>query len=207
MNYIYDTYINFQNTYFDFFEWNKEDKIIHIKKIPSFKITTKTLLNMKNDKIEIDKNFLNKIQNKTETFKKTNIEFAAIFSDGKDVIAIKFTNNGINKQKSSIRIDEQEELINIIKRKKETLINYKILNKNIKVVFQTRLEKTNKNKILNMINSLYENKETQKIKYLYLECFGKNETNINKATKEIKKEIIKTNDNFYKITMILNMIT
>lgn len=206
MNYIYDTYINFQNTYFDFFEWNKEDNISHIKKIPIFKITTKLLINLKDNQIQIEKTFLQKIQNKTETFKNKKIEYASIFSDGNDIVSIKFTKEGINKQKSSIRIDEQEELINIIKRKKENLIDYKTISKNNKIIFQTRLEKENKKKMLEKINILYKNKESQKIKYLYLECFGKNEKNINKAIEKIKKEIIKTNDNFHKITNILNMI-
>ena len=68
------------------------------------------------------------------------------------------------------------------------------------------IQKEKKAKLLNKINRLYKNKESQKIEYLYLECFGKNEKNIDKAIEKIKKEIIKTNDNFHKITTILNMI-
>lgn len=31
MNYIYDIYLNFNEVAYDFFEWNKNDKITHIK--------------------------------------------------------------------------------------------------------------------------------------------------------------------------------
>ena len=39
MNYIYDVISNFQLNYYDFFDWNKNDKLIHIKMIPIFKVT------------------------------------------------------------------------------------------------------------------------------------------------------------------------
>ena len=36
MNFIYDIVLNFNKDYYDFFEWNKKDNIISIKKIPLF---------------------------------------------------------------------------------------------------------------------------------------------------------------------------
>ena len=39
MNYIYDIYLNFNNQLYDFFDWNKSDKLIHIKSIPIIKIS------------------------------------------------------------------------------------------------------------------------------------------------------------------------
>lgn len=206
MNYIYDIYINFQNNYYDFYEWNKKDKIIHIKKIPIFKISTQILSNLKKNKIKIDKTFLKKIENETKTFNNKNILYSSIFSDGKDIICINFTKEGINKQKSAITIDKQEDLINIVKNKKNKTIKYKLLTNNCKNTFQTRFEKENEESLLKIITNMYKNKKIQPIKYIYLECFGKNENDINKATKKIKKEIIKTNDNFYKIANILKLL-
>ena len=40
MNYIYDIYLNFNNIPYDFFEWNKNDNLIHLKKIPIYKVKT-----------------------------------------------------------------------------------------------------------------------------------------------------------------------
>ena len=36
MNYIYDIYLNLNKNLYDFYEWNKSDNIIHIKKIIDF---------------------------------------------------------------------------------------------------------------------------------------------------------------------------
>ena len=43
MNYIYDIYLNLNNILFDFFDWNKNDKIIHVRKIPIFKVNEELL--------------------------------------------------------------------------------------------------------------------------------------------------------------------
>ncbi len=32
MEYVYDIVLNFRDKYYDFYEWNKKDKIINIKK-------------------------------------------------------------------------------------------------------------------------------------------------------------------------------
>ena len=99
MNYAYDILLNFQNKYFEFYEWNKKDIITHIKKIPILKITTKDLNVIKTNKIKLDKEFLKKIENKAETFKKEKIN-AILLTDGEDTVALK-----INKpiQKSDRR--------------------------------------------------------------------------------------------------------
>ena len=205
MNYTYDIYINFQNSFFDFYEWNKNDKIIYIKKIPIFKVSSKTLHNLKNNKTIVDESFIKKIENKTKIVKDKQLKYCAIISDEKDIVGINFTKNGINRQKSSIRIEDQEKIINTIKKQKINTIKYKTIIKN-KITFQTRLEKTNENILLKKINNIHKNNKNQIINYIYLECFGKKEKDINKATKKIKKEITKTNDNFYKIVNILKLI-
>ena len=62
MNYIYDIYLNFNKTYYDFYEWNNNDKVMHIKKIPLFKVSTsnlkKMILKIKQIFIIVKKNYL-----------------------------------------------------------------------------------------------------------------------------------------------------
>ena len=65
MIYIYDILLNFKNNFFDFFEWNKSDDIVHIRKIPIIKIKSEDLFNIKNNCVKIDNSFLEKIENKT----------------------------------------------------------------------------------------------------------------------------------------------
>ncbi|MBR3199301.1 MAG: hypothetical protein IKG27_04735 [Bacilli bacterium] len=205
MNYIYDIYLNFNNSFYDFYEWNKRDKIIHIRKIPTIKVSKKDFYNIKYNKIKISKDFLKTIHNKTEQFNNNKIKYCTIISDEKDIIAIKFDKNGINHMKSSLYIDEKEEIINIIKKQKEYKIKYNILKK-FKNNFKTRFEIENEKYILNELNKIYLNKDYQKINYICLECFRKKEKNINEAIKKIKKEITKETDNFYKIFNIFKSI-
>ena len=51
MNYIYDIVINLNQQYYDFFEWNQNDVVYHIRKIPIFKIESQDFLNL------VSKNF------------------------------------------------------------------------------------------------------------------------------------------------------
>lgn len=39
MNYIYDIVVNFQKNYYEFFEWQKEDKIKNITRLPIYKVS------------------------------------------------------------------------------------------------------------------------------------------------------------------------
>ena len=208
MNYIYDVLLNFNEKFYDFYEWNTNDRIIHIRKIPTFKIQTNQLYEIKNNIIQINKQFLKNINNKTEKFNNggiLKIKYTALFSDGKDVLAVKFNKNGINYMKSDLAIDEQDEIIDIIKFQKEITLEYKTIKKQNNKFFKTRFEIENENYILNELSKIYNKKEIEKLNYIYLECFGKIEPNINKALNKIKKEIIKGNDNFYKIFNIFKI--
>ena len=207
MNYIYDILLNPKSNYYDFFEWNENDSIIHIKKIPAFKVSRKELYDIKNNIVKINETFLNTINNKTETFNKDkkNYKYTALFSDSKDILTVIFNKNGINKMKSSLTIDEQDEIINIIKFQNQINLKYNLIKKTNINIFKTRFEIENKNKLINEITKIYNNKESEKINYIYLECFGKKERDINKAIDKIKKEIIKGNDNFYKIFNIFKI--
>ena len=184
MNYAYDILLNFQNKYFEFYEWNKKDIITHIKKIPILKITTKDLNVIKTNKIKLDKEFLKKIENKAETFKKEKIN-AILLTDGEDTVALK-----INKpiQKSYIQIDEEEIIINKVKNKEIKSINYQIVKKE-KQIIKTRKEIENEKYLKTELKKLYINKEYQKLDYLFLECFNKKEKSKEKEYQILKKEI------------------
>lgn len=209
MNYIYDTYLNFNKKLYDFYEWNKNDKLIHIRKIPAFKINDKTLLDFKKNLIKVDKDFLNKIYYKTEEFKESKInklKYTVLFCNGKNTIAVKFNKNGINYMKSTLIIDEECDITNIIKNQKETDIKYKVLKIINKNNFKTRFENENYKFITNELDKILKNNDYEKINYICLECFGKKESNIKEAINRIKKEITKENDNFYKIFKIFKLI-
>ena len=65
MIYIYDILLNFNTSLIEFFEWEENDLIKYIKKIPIYKVSDDFLYNLVNNEIKIESNFLNNIKDKT----------------------------------------------------------------------------------------------------------------------------------------------
>lgn len=208
MNYIYDILLNFKKTFYEFYDWNIEDDIIHIRKIPAFKVSSKSFIDIKKGIIKVDDFFLNSLLSKTEQIKKegtTKLKYACLFSDGKDTLAVEFKKNGITNLKSSLTIDENDDITNIIKFWKETNLKYTFLKTEYNNEFKTRFEKEYDKHLIKELNTIYKQKEYDKLNYICLECLGKTERNPFLSLKKIKKEITKGNDNFYKLFDFFNL--
>jgi len=208
MNYIYDILLNFQKEFYDFYEWNQDDEIIHIRKIPLFYINSKDYYTIKNSTVSFDKEFCNKIHNRTERFKKINVallNYVFLISDGKETIALKLGKNGVVTHKSSLLIDENEEISEMAQDLKLYNLDYKII-KSSEISFNTRFEKENILDVSNKLSMLYNHKEDDKLRFLYLECFGKSEENINKIFTKLQKEIKFNNNSTLKIIDFFELI-
>ena len=81
MNYIYDIYLNLNNVLIDFFEWNKCDKLIHIKKIPIIKLQHEDFVKFNSYSTCVNEEFLNDIYNKTELWSTNENSILLIFLD------------------------------------------------------------------------------------------------------------------------------
>lgn len=209
MNYIYDVILNFQKEYYDFYDWNKSDTIYHMRKIPIIKISSKQLLDIKNNVVKFYKDNLKYFNVKAERFKQnsiTKIKYTIILGDEHEAIAIKLNKDGLVHLKSSLLPDEQEDVIEILKFQKETKLNYQIIKRARLNPFKTRFEAEHEHFIHQELDKIYKQKNIQKLNYLCLECFNTPETNINRAYEKLKKEVNKTNDNFQKIYNIFKMI-
>ncbi len=212
MNYIYDVILNFQQNYYDFFEWNKNDNIYHMRKIPIIKTNEKELLDIINNSISFTENTLNffKAQNfQAERFDKkgiNKIKNTLILACDKNAIAIKFNNDGLVYSKSSLLLDEKDDIIEIAKFQTPKTLNYKKVKSSNLNPFQTRFELENKNFINKELDKIYKKQDKQKITYLYLECFEKEENNITSAYKKLKKEIEHSNEIIQKIYNIFQIL-
>lgn len=211
MNYIYDVILNFQKEYYDFYEWNKNDNIYHMRKIPIIKINNKQFFEIKNNTIRFDEETLKLFNTKNilaERFKKNSISKirnTIILGDEYEALAIKLNKNGLINFKSALLPDEQDDVIEILKFQKEFKLNYQIIHNQKTNNFKTRFELENEKFIMNELNKIYNEKNIQKLNYLCLECFNKPEKNINEAYKNLKKEIKKANSNFQKIYEIFKI--
>ena len=205
MVYIYDVLLNFNKNFYEFYEWEKNDKIYHIKRIPLFKIDTSTLEDIFRKKIELSETFLNIIVNKTEVFdnkKVKNLKYACLFTDSYKVIGINIIDN--NMYYSDLLIDEASDIISISERCHLVNLEYNIIeNLNVNY-FETRKEVKLKEYLLTEINKIKEEKDLEKIKYLYFEYFGKLKNNEN-IYDELIDSLRKINDKHYKLSELIKL--
>lgn len=205
MNYIYDIFINPNDKYYDFFEWDKSDEIYHIKKMPILKIKTEDFINILTNKIKLDNSFIEKINKKTEVFNSRKFDFSnsVLFTDTHDVLVVIFDKLGNTLYKSDLSIEEALDVLEISLHIRENNINYKIIKNEINNSFLTRNTLKTQNELLKKINSI-SNEEIDKLKYLYYECFNEEEIDYKKIVNKIKKNInndsiiLKLN-NFFKL--------
>lgn len=194
MNYIYDVIANFNTIPYDFFEWNKIDVITHLKKVPIIKVKQDVIYDLIYKKVKISEELLKYIKNKTEFYSKMDSNFICIFTDTYINVCIKFTKEGINKYKSFLQIDEDEEVLDLSRKMDEIDFIYQVYGLNYFPNFKTRKEIEIDNYILTNIENLYNNDELEKLKYIHYDCFGKIEEDKNKIYDKINSEIIKNNN-------------
>lgn len=199
MNYVYDVLLNFNKELYDFFDWNSSDIISHIRKILLFRVNNQVMNNLKNNYIMINQDFLTKISNRTEMFTSQNVKiinYACLFTNGLEVIALKFDKNGLVMHKSRLLVDEEEEVLDSINDLEEYDLKYKVLNSMPINYFKTRKEREIEKFIDKKLKEI-TNDDTEKLRYLYYECFNKREDNIDKIILKINTELKNNWDSFY----------
>ena len=189
MNYYYDCLLNWnEQEAYEFYEWKDYDYLELIKKIPLVKVKHKVLLDFIQNNVKVDKEFLEMIKDKTLVSDKKNfkrIEYASLFTDTKNVIALEFNEEGLSISRSNLLIDDDLNILEVIYGIKETTFNYEIIKK-IEMNQTLRQEKEAKKLILLEINNLYQNKEIDKLKYLYYEYKKENINDIDYIYEQIK---------------------
>lgn len=198
MNYIYDILLNFNNIPYDIFEWNKDDKILHIRKIPLIKLSTFDLSNLVNKKVKIDNEFLIKIYKRTEQYNKKVLDYSFLATDGKMVIAFKIEQNKIKY--SQLFLDEEMEVLDFSSNLNVSSIKYQIINDKKIDYLQTRNQQHIKKFIYNQLKKI---NDVDKLNFLYLECFNKKS---NDTLKDIYYELDHNFENVYiKLYKVLKM--
>ena len=190
MNYIYDILVNFQKELYDIYDWNIDDNIMHVKKMPLFKVKKSFMLNVLKNNIKVSEAFLSKTYNKTEMFfnkKIITIDYACIISDGEEALVLNFNKKGKIINKSKLLIDESEDVTDCALSLVVQNIEYEIINCLKQNNFRTRKEKDIYRYIVHELNKAIKNEEKSKLQYLYFECFGSLEKDNNKIIMDIKR--------------------
>ncbi len=192
MKNVYDILVNFKEKPYEFYEWDNTDSINHVKKIPSFKVNDLTIYEIMNYDVNMSREFLESILDKTEIFSDREIKkipYACIVFNDEFALAIILDKSGRVVGKSKLLFDESDDVVisgkgldihnieySIIKKKK---VNLKFTRKESKIVML--LEK--------YLNKILENKKYDELKYIYFECFDEEESEFINAYLKLKKSI------------------
>lgn len=202
MIYTYDILLNWtkDTRLKEFYEWNLEDDLEHIKKIPIIRVKNTMLKDLLTSKIKINEKFLFKIKGKTESYFHNEIDvvdYAVIITTTKKALAMELDSEGNVVYKSSLLLDEEEEVLEIGEELIPMDIPYTIISKNNKVSYLTRKEEQENNFLSKEIKKIRQNKEEPKLNYLYKEFFLEEGGDFNSKLRILEKEISKEYNNFH----------
>ncbi len=203
MKNVYDILVNFKKNPYEFYEWEKDDNIRHIKKILAFKIEDKVLLDFMNYDILVDKKFMNVIKDQTEVFSGgaiNKMNYACLLCNDNSVLALALNDEGLVIGKSKLLFDEADD---IIKKSNDMSIydlEYNVISKNKHNKSLTRKENNEVFLVLKYLNKIYDSKNVDEINYLHYECFDIKEEDYLKSYMLLKKQI--EEGNFFVINKI-----
>lgn len=163
MNYIYDIVLNFLENYYQFFEWNRNDKIKNISKIAVYHVKDDDLINLTNNKIIIDTDFLVTLKEDNKKYKK----IMCLVSNTKQTIGLLFAPDGTLLKRSSLLFEEETEVNNFAKQLPLTKVTY-IKNELVSPTNNLRIEIEKKDTLIKYIK---ETNDILTLKYLYYEYF------------------------------------
>ncbi len=208
MNYIYDIVLNFNSNYYEFYEWNKNDNIINIRKIPTFKVDNQTYYDFKFNDITVKNDFLKLIEDETSIYLGNTNKYMCIITNSKEAIGIMFNKNGLIIKKSSLIIDEENEVLELAYDIENTRIDYQVNRVCKKMRLVSRSEGEKKKKIINNLNHLFKINNYELIRYIYYDAFLKEEKDVNKIYDELIN-VINKNETIYinRISSILELIS
>lgn len=201
MIYIYDILLNLRqmDEGLEFYEWKEDDLIEHIKKVPLFKVSKTLIEDLFTNKLQLDITILPKIRNKAICYfngETKQIPYLVLLSDGRKCFAIELDNKGNTLYKSSLLLDEEEEVLEMTEELVELPIGYKKTKiKNNKDQL-TRFEKDNQKFLLRELEKIKDNKE--EINYLYEEYFNNNLTSIDDKFNTLKDNVYIGSNNYIK---------
>lgn len=178
MNYIYDIVLNFQDKYYQFFEWNRSDKIKNITRLSVYHIEDEDLNNFIYNQITIDNDFLETIKQENKKYK----QLMCLVSNTNQTVGLLFSKEGKLLKRSSLLFEEENEVNNFAKELPITKINY-LENIPQKPNYNLRIEVEKKEALSTFIT---QTKDILPLKYLYYEYFQKENDNYN----EIKSSLL-----------------
>lgn len=192
MIYVYDILLNFNENMIHYFEWEDQDDIKYIKKIPLIKVSDELLINLVNKKAILNNKLLEKIEKKTifyDGIVNNDEKYIFLGTNGEKVMAFLLKNNRVFKT-SELLLEEEEEVLEISENLDVSNIGYEIdLNIQDKEQELTRNEQRIKEVLIQELKHLKYEKNYEKLNYYYFEYFGKLPINEDETYQELINSI------------------
>ncbi len=192
MEYVYDIVLNFQDNYYDFYEWQKTDKIINIKRLPIYKVSIKDYLNIKNNKVTI----------KRDSLPKADKVF--LITSGIEILGLFIDNHGKVLKKSSLIFEESDDILEDKDNFKQIKIVYHI-DEPIKQNNKGRIEIEKINYINEYIKKLDYKKDEYLLKYIYYDIYNEEEDDANKIYNHLRELSKKNVSKIYQSIKRINI--
>ena len=170
-----------------FYEWEDDDVLDYIKKIPLIQVTTKILKDLVNYNFMVDKDFLASIYNKTK-LKSGFLEYAVLFVSKNGALVAEFSQDGSSIARSYLQVGDECHIQDILYTLPIDKLNYKITTK-ITESRAIRKEEIIKKFINLELNTLYKNKDWEKIVFLYNEWFLKTKSNVAEMVQDMQNKL------------------
>lgn len=158
MKYIHDIALNFHKDYYDFYEWDKKDQIINVRKIPLFRVSKEDYLSIKyNDvvinNLRIDNNMM-------------------LITNTLEVMGIMLNKNGKVIKKSSLLLDEEDEILEDIDDLKITKLDFqRNIYRRREII--GRNDKEKKRYVDKFFRNININNNLYLLKYIYYDLYQK----------------------------------
>ncbi len=193
MKYYYDIRVNINEELYDFYEWSKLDEIEHIKRIPIFKISSNDFNLIINNRIKIDSDTLKMIKGKVLGYNNDLVmKNGILFTDMYGSVVVEFNDKGEEIGISKLLMSDDLDVMEIVLAIPFSEVVIKgIAKRNSKSLRQDEIVR---NFLRVEYNTLLDNNNYEKLKFLGYERFGKNI-----AKDRVYKMLIKDLDNIQKI--------
>lgn len=204
MVYIYDIVLNFNDELLEFFEWEDNDDIKYIKRLPLIRVNDNLIKDILENNVLFDDLLLDQIKGKTIYYNDKDDNYPVIVLSNQDIaIAVLVNNNGYKY--SRLLLDEEYEVLNIVSKLDITKVEYSIISKRSINNNLTRKERKIKNILLKEIDYLYNSNKLDKLNYYYYEYFNEINNNKEEVYKRLKDTLSVIDDKHLKLLEIVHL--
>ena len=179
MQYYYDVLGNFSEYILKFYEWESNDDIVNIKKIPFIKISKEDMRVLLSYSVILEMD--NIVKNSKD---KTNY---LLFSTGCDALMVELNQEGKIIYYSSLLIEDELEVNELAHSMNTMKLKFKVLDK-IKTLSDYRQGEKAKNLIFHELKKIKDNDNKDECLYYYYEWFHVSTDDYDKAIKKIKEK-------------------